>query len=328
MHRNIVKGIFNSNKGGFIQNLADIPCGTMETLESDADQAEQFVSQIQAGEIPSAITDLPEEAVSELETIIDVVTMVIEDVADAVVTDVVKVFNEIEDGSIASAIEGIPKDIIKGITKGWDDLTSEAKGVWGDVTCFFKGGCPSTSPGGSCRTPAAASASATTNAAAASASAYYASESGASEAAAATSAYYASESRASEGAAASSAYYASQSTASEAAAAAYTSSYYASESAVAAAAYTSSYYASESAVAASEYYASQSSSAVASTVDQAETVTSNPSAQTTTQTTPQGTSQPTQPSQPSSRGLASYRWAGSHALAITAMIVFGLVLRL
>lgn len=162
--------------------MANILCDTIETLESDADEAEQFVSQIQAGQVPSAITDLPQEAVSEFRDIIDVATMVIDDVAGAAVTDVVNVFNEIEDGSIVSVVAGIPSDIIDAITNGWDDFASEVHSAWGGFTCFFEGDCSNTSSAGFCHMPAVASASATAKAAAAAAaytSSYYAFESAA-----------------------------------------------------------------------------------------------------------------------------------------------------
>ena len=298
-NRNIVKGIFNSDKGNLIQNVANIPCDTIETLESDADEAEQFVSQIQAGQVPSAITDLPQEAVSEFGDIIDVATMVIDDVAGAAVTDVVNVFNEIEDGSIVSVVAGIPSDIIDAITNGWDDFTSEVQSAWGGFTCFFEGDCSSTSSAGFCLMPAAASASATANAAATSASA--SASATANAAAASASAYYASESSASAAAAANSQYYASES------------------SATAAAAYTSSYYASESAAYQAESTTTTTPTTTSSLQNGAPIVTPSPAAQSST-------SQPTQPAPHSSKGIMSHGMAESHCLATTAMIVIGLAL--
>lgn len=321
---NIAKGIFNSDKGNLIQNIAQIPCDTIQTLESDAEEAEAFVNQIQAGQVPSIITNLPQEAVSELGDIFEVATMVIDDVAGAAVTDIVDVFNEIEDGSIVSVVEGIPSDIIDAITNGWNDFTNEVTSVWGDVTCFFEGGCSSSSSVGFCSVsssaPASASASAT--------------DSGG----AITSAYYSSGSSAAAATSASAAAYTSS----------YLSSYYAAASS-AAAAYTSSYY--------SEYYASESSAAAAASAESTYSVaTASPAAppdtatptipktvqsisqaihQTTQETTTQSsapaqvqstTQSTTQSPQVSSNGSMSYEWADFSILAMVACGIFGLAI--
>ena len=150
-----MKGIFNSDKGNLVRNIADVPCDVVQNLESDADAAEQFVSQIQAGQVPSLITDLPEEAISEFGAIIGVATQVV-DVAEAAVTDVVSIFDDIEDGNILDAVTDIPKDIINGITEGWNDLTSEVGHVWSDVTCWIDDDCTTTSTAPPCGMPSAA----------------------------------------------------------------------------------------------------------------------------------------------------------------------------
>ena len=155
-----MKGLFNSDKGNLVRNLADVPCDVIQNLESDADAAEEFINQIQAGEIPSLITDLPQEAVSEFGDIIEVATQVLSDVAEAAVTDVVNIVDSIEDGSILDAVADIPLDLISAITAGWDDLTSEVGSVWSDVTCFFADDCtPATAP--PCNMPAMAAATTT-----------------------------------------------------------------------------------------------------------------------------------------------------------------------
>lgn len=152
--------------------------------------------------MPSIIANLPEEVVSDLADTVDVATSIIGDVAGAAVTDVVSIFDAIEDGSIVSEIEGIPTDIINGITNGWNGFTDEIKTGYSDFKCLFKPSddpdCASSSSAGFCSMPASAAASTTSDtAAAASASAaaaytsdYYASASSA--AAAYTSEYYAS----------------------------------------------------------------------------------------------------------------------------------------
>ena len=333
--RNIVKGIFNSEKGNLIQNVASIPCDTIETLESDADEAEQFVNQIQAGQVPSVIANLPQEAVSEFGDIIEVATMVIDDIAEAAVTDVINVVNEIEDGSIVSVIEGIPEDIIDAITNGWDDFTSGVESVWGDVTCFFEGGCSSTSSSGFCAMPASASASATDNAAAASSaaaagaaytSAFYASESSA-DAAAYTSAFYASESSADAAAYASSLDY--YSTAELPSYSSVLSAYSSSISSAGDAAYTSAYYASESSAAAASAADQQAYPAQTTLQAGTPTVVRSPATQqgqNTLQSTSQASSPPTQSTQPSSKATSTYDWSDFNYLSLAALTVFGLAL--
>ncbi|KAL6718439.1 hypothetical protein ACLMJK_004529 [Lecanora helva] len=343
LYINIVKGIFNSDKGNLIQNVASIPCDTIQTLESDADEAEDFVNQIQAGEVPSIITNLPEEAISGVVSVVgDVIAVAteVEDIAEAAVTDVVNLFNDIEDGSIVSVIESIPSDIEAAITNGWNDFTDEVKTLFSDITCFFEGGCPSSSSAGFCSMPASVAATTTSDtAAAAYTSEFYASESSQSAAAAYTAEYYSS-------------YYAAKS--SESAAAAYTSEFYASESSESAAAaytaeYYSSYYSESSAAAASSsaldvsvstqsaatasYYVSENSAATAAGNTPSETLlqgTTPTAAQNPTppqvQTTAQMTSQPTVNGQTSSTGVLPYALCRSDGLVVVLFAIFGLVL--
>ena len=338
LHSNIVKGIFNSNKGNLIQNVASIPCNTIETLQSDADEAEQFVEQLQAGQVPSIIANLPEEAVSEFGEIIGVATEVI-DVAEAAVTDVINIFNDIEDGSIVSDIEGIPTDIINAITNGWNDFTDDIKTGWDDFTCWIDDDCSSSSLAGFCSMPASASATATPDAGAASSSA--------AAAAAYTSEFYASESSAAAAAAAyTSEFYASESSAG----AAYTSAYYSSYASGAAAytsAYYSSYYASESSAEAAGESASSVDSAANADRTTADTMTNantETQRQTTTPTSPQNPApggvqsnsqittqstqapQPTQSPQESSMGSLSFEFDRFNHLALAGFAVLAVAL--
>ena len=167
---NIAKAIFRSDKGNLIQNLADIPCDVIQSLESDADEAEEFVNQLQAGEIPSIISDFPSAAVSEFADTIEVATAVIADVAGAAITDVIDVFNEIGNGSIlddvVSDVEAIPTDLVDAITNGWGDFTDEVKTGWSDFTCWIEDDCTTLSTADACSLPASAAATTTPGAAA------------------------------------------------------------------------------------------------------------------------------------------------------------------
>ena len=174
-HSNIVNSLFRSKGGSLVRHIADIPCSVIQNLGSDANEAEQFVSQIEAGQVPSAITNLPDDVVSEFSNILNIVTGLpdaVVNVAEAAVTDVVSIVNDIEDGSITALVDGIPSEVIGAITNGWDDLTSAVGSVAGDVTNFVKcdilGDCPASTSSASdgagdqsCAAPAAASASTT-----------------------------------------------------------------------------------------------------------------------------------------------------------------------
>ena len=144
-HSNIVQGLLRSKKGDTLKYINDIPCDVIQSLETDADEATEFVEQLTAGQVPSIIQDLPQEAVQGLRNVINIALSLpteILDVAEAVATDAVNVFDDIEDGSIIQDIERIPGVILSDITSGWADFTTELTDAWSDVTsdigCFFK----------------------------------------------------------------------------------------------------------------------------------------------------------------------------------------------
>ena len=59
-------------------------------------------------------------------------------VAEAAVTDVVDVANEIENGTIVSEIEKLPSEVASVVTQGWGEFTAGIVDDWNDFTCFFK----------------------------------------------------------------------------------------------------------------------------------------------------------------------------------------------
>ena len=127
------------------------------------------MEQIQQGQVPSIIQNLPQEALAQITDVVSIALLVPSQVinfATAAETDAASVIDEIEDGSITSAIDALPSDVYSEVTMGWSDLTAGLTDAWDDATggikCLF-GGCPSStaSPSGSCSAPAAAAATTT-----------------------------------------------------------------------------------------------------------------------------------------------------------------------
>ncbi len=148
----------------------------IQSLETDADEAMEFVEQLKAGQVPSVVQDLPQEAVQEFRDVINIALSLpteILDAAEAAASDAANVFDDIEDGSIIQDIEQIPGVVLSDITNGWADFTNELTDAWNDVTsdigCFF-GDCPQPTTVGSC--PGAAAATTTGNGAAATTTSY------------------------------------------------------------------------------------------------------------------------------------------------------------
>lgn len=155
LHSTIVRGLLRSHK--FLDLAGDIPCDIVQTLESDADAAENFVSQLVQGQVPDLIKDLPEEiqgAFSDVLNIAETLPTEILGAAEAIVTDAANLFNDIENGNIVSDLEQIPGIVVSDITAGWGDFTSGLVDAWDEATdgiaCFF-GDCPTSVPSaGSC----------------------------------------------------------------------------------------------------------------------------------------------------------------------------------
>lgn len=143
---NTVRGLLRSNKGSIVHYITEIPCNIIATLESDAGEAEQFVNQIEAGQVPTIISSLPQDAVDVFSDVLNVLTLIpseIINVAEAAATDVVSIVDDIEDGSITSVLVALPSELAADVTNAWGDLTDGITNAWNGFTCFFEN-CPST----------------------------------------------------------------------------------------------------------------------------------------------------------------------------------------
>lgn len=152
---NIIKGFLRSDK--VVRYISDIPCDVINTLESDANEAEKFIHQLENGEVPTLIQNLPQEAIETFKDTIGIFLTLpsqIISAAEAGITDAAKIFNDIGSGAIVSDIENLPGVIVSDVTNAWGDLTSGLEDDWNAAThaiaCFFVD-CPiSTIPAGSC----------------------------------------------------------------------------------------------------------------------------------------------------------------------------------
>lgn len=137
--RTIIRGILRSHK---IFDLAqNIPNSIIQTLENDADAAEKFITQIEHGQVPDLIKDLPQEIIDGFTDVLNILKTLpseILNVAEAAVTDVVNVANEIENGTIISEIEKLPSEVASVVTQDWGEFTAGVVDGWNDFTCFFK----------------------------------------------------------------------------------------------------------------------------------------------------------------------------------------------
>ena len=156
---NMVRGLLNSYNGEIVHYITEIPCSIISILESDAGQAEQFVKQIEQGQVPTIISNLPQEAVNVFGDVLNVLELIPSDVIDvgqAAVTDVVSIVNDIEDGSITSVVASLPSEIAASITDRWGDYNDGITDAWNGWANGFKcnilNHCPST-PVQTCGTP-------------------------------------------------------------------------------------------------------------------------------------------------------------------------------
>ena len=150
--RTIVKGLLRSKK--ILDNISEIPCDVIQTLENDAEAAETFVTQLGHGEVPTIIRDLPQELIGVFTDVVGIAAQLptaIFGAANSAVTDAAKIFDDIEDGSIVSDIEKVPGVVASDVVAGWGDLTKGLEAGWADAThaigCIF-GDCPATTTQG------------------------------------------------------------------------------------------------------------------------------------------------------------------------------------
>ena len=107
--------------GSIAEFLSEIPCNIISTLENDAVQAENFIKQLEQGQVPTLIQDLPEEVQGVFQSVFGIFNTLpseIIDSAEATVTGVAQIFEDIADGSIVSNIEAIPGAVVSEITNG------------------------------------------------------------------------------------------------------------------------------------------------------------------------------------------------------------------
>ena len=141
MISNLIKGVLQSGK--FVRYASRIPCDTIQTLETDVDAAKEFVTDIEQGRTPLIIQDLPQEIVRAFKGlwgVIETIPSEVLDVAQAAVTDVVNVVNDIENGNtgaIVSSIEQIPGKAISDVTSDWGEITAGLEQDLDAVTHFF-----------------------------------------------------------------------------------------------------------------------------------------------------------------------------------------------
>lgn len=145
-HSTIIRGLLRSHN--IIQDISKIPCDVINTLETDVDAAKNFVTELEQGRVPELIKDLPQEIIGTFHDLINIAASLpteIFDAAQAVVTDVVHVFDDIENGSIVSDLERVPSIVVSDVTAGWGDFTHGVVGLWngvtGDIACAFES-CP------------------------------------------------------------------------------------------------------------------------------------------------------------------------------------------
>lgn len=141
INRRIVQGLLRSDKIG--RRLSDIPCSVIQTLETDAVEAKNFIDELENGKVPTIIKDLPEEVIKDILDVVGIFASLptqIVDAAEAAVTNAVNVFNNIGSGAIVSDLEMIPGVIVSDITNAWGDLKS---GFVNDWNCLIAG-CPAT----------------------------------------------------------------------------------------------------------------------------------------------------------------------------------------
>ena len=153
-----MQGFLTSNQGNIGQYIAEIPCNDINTLWTNAEAAKQFVQQLEAGQVPTLIANLPQEAVDEFSSVINIMLTLPDEVinvASAAASDVVQIADDIEDGQITAVIASLPSDVVHIVTEGWDDLTNGLTDAWNGLTngfdCVILNKCPKTT--GSCGIP-------------------------------------------------------------------------------------------------------------------------------------------------------------------------------
>lgn len=153
--RNIIQGLLRSNN--IRREFVNIPCDIINTLETDIDQAANFLNQLENGEVPTLIAKLPDEVIGLFKDTVGIFLTLpsqLVSAAEAGVTDAAKLFNDIGSGAIVQDLENVSGLVVSEITKDWSGLTSFIADDWNTLTsavvCLFQD-CPvHTNAVGSC----------------------------------------------------------------------------------------------------------------------------------------------------------------------------------
>ncbi|KAL8993602.1 MAG: hypothetical protein Q9169_006227 [Polycauliona sp. 2 TL-2023] len=139
--RTLVKGFLRSNPVSKI--IQSIPCSVVNKLESDPNLAQNFVEQLQAGQTPELINELPGDILNGFQGIFqilagtpDALVQQFEDVVDTATG----LFNDIESGNIWQEIEDFGgevvdtvKDIGDSVKDIFDGKPDNANQAGGDI---------------------------------------------------------------------------------------------------------------------------------------------------------------------------------------------------
>ena len=146
-----------------IKYISRIPCDIIYTLETKEEEARNFVVEIEKGQVPTLIKNLPEDILGSFTDAVGIFLTLpseIVDAAEAAVTDAVNVFDDIESGAIISDLADIPNVVVSDVTSAWGDLTEGFQDGWDaatDAIACFLGKCHvSSSVPGSCQSNTAA----------------------------------------------------------------------------------------------------------------------------------------------------------------------------
>ena len=116
---------------------------------NDANDAKDFVVQLENGNVPSIISDLPMDVFDAFRGLIGILNTLPSQVvneAEATITEASRIFDDIANGKA----DEIPGVIASDITSEWAAITSGVGGGWNDFTdgaaCFFNpNGCHTSS---------------------------------------------------------------------------------------------------------------------------------------------------------------------------------------
>ena len=123
---NILKGLLEAQD--FASFAASVPCDIVNELETNVEAADQFIEEIQAGEVPTIIKDLPEEVVGAFQSILGVALQLpgaIWDTATDLVDGAEDVFDDLTgagDGSIVDDIGALPGVAATEAAELWDGV--------------------------------------------------------------------------------------------------------------------------------------------------------------------------------------------------------------